>query len=83
MALLKNRFEQPYKLVDAHFNALTNLPKPVNILSSLQAFHDSLESHMRALSSLGTFPDTYSPMLQSSPWKASHRTEEAIHSRPP
>ena len=26
VALLKNRFGQPYKLVDAHFNALTNLP---------------------------------------------------------
>ena len=53
MALLKDRFGQPYKLVNAHMDALANLPKPVNNISSLQGFHDKLESHMRALQSLG------------------------------
>ena len=63
VALLKERFGQPYKLVDAHMNALMHLPKPVNSLTSLQNFHDKLESHMRALMSLGKSPDTYSTML--------------------
>jgi len=63
VALLKGRFGQAYKLVNAHMGALMNLPKPVNTLSSLQAFHDKLESHMRALSSLGKSSDTYSAML--------------------
>ena len=63
VALLKGRFGQAYKLVNAHMDALMNLPKPVNSLSSLQAFHDKLGSHMRALSSLGKSPDTYSAML--------------------
>ena len=63
VALLKERFGQPYKLVDAHMNALMHLPKPVNNLTSLQNFHDKLESHMRALMSLGKSPDTYSTML--------------------
>ncbi|XP_065895991.1 uncharacterized protein [Dysidea avara] len=63
VALLKDRFGQPYKLVNAHMDALMNLPKPVNNLASLQAFHDKLESHMRALQSLGKSHDTYSAML--------------------
>ena len=54
VALLKDRFGQPYKLVNAHMDALANLPKPVNNISSLQGFHDKLESHMRALQSLLT-----------------------------
>ena len=40
-----------------------NLPKPVNNLASLQGFHDQLESHMRALQSLGKPSDTYCAML--------------------
>ena len=63
VALLKDRFGQPYELINAHMDALMNLPKPVNSLSSLQVFHDKLESHMRALQSLGKSSDTYSTML--------------------
>ncbi|XP_065904066.1 uncharacterized protein [Dysidea avara] len=44
-------------------DALMNLPKPVNNLASLQVFHDRLESHMRALQSLGKSSDTYCAML--------------------
>ena len=40
-----------------------NLPKPANNLASLQAFHDKLESHMRALQSLGKSRDSYCAML--------------------
>ena len=63
VALLKERFGQPYKLVNAHMDALMGLPKPVNNLASLQVFHDKLESHMRALQWLGKSPDTYCAML--------------------
>ena len=61
--LLRERFGQPYKLVNARMDALMNLPKPVNNLASLQVFHDKLESHMRALQALGKSPDTYCAML--------------------
>ena len=61
--LLKDRFGQPYKLANAHMEALMNLPKPVNSLASLRAFHDNLVSHMRALLSLGKPPSTYCAML--------------------
>jgi len=57
--LLKDRFGQPYKLANTHMEALMNLPKPVNSLASLQAFHDKLICHMRALMSLGKPPVTF------------------------
>ena len=48
--LLRERFGQTYKIVNAHTEVLLNLGKPANTLSSLQVFHDSIEQHMRALS---------------------------------
>jgi len=63
VALLKERFGQPYKLVNAHIDALRNLEKPANNLASLQFFHDKLKSHIRALESLGKSPDIYCAML--------------------
>ena len=58
VTLLKDRFGQPYKIVNAHMEALLNLGKPSNSLSGLQAFYDSIEKHMRALSSLGKSSDS-------------------------
>ena len=46
--------------------ALLNLGKPSNSLSGLQAFYDSIEKHMRALSSLGKSSDSYGSLLTSS-----------------
>ena len=66
IALLRERFGQTYKLVNAHMEALLNLGKPANTLSSLQVFHDSIEQHMRALSALGRSSDSYGPLLTSS-----------------
>ena len=58
MDLLKERFGQQYKLVDAHQEALLNVPAPSNNLTSLQSFYDTIQSHMRALDTLGTTPDS-------------------------
>ena len=66
VTLLKERFGQSYKLVNAHMEALLNLGKPSNSLSGLQAFYDSIEKHMRALSSLGKSSDSYGSLLTSS-----------------
>jgi len=49
---------KPYKLVNSHMDALMNFSKPVIYLASLQGFHDRIESHMRALKSLGKLLDT-------------------------
>lgn len=43
--LLRNRFAKPDKLKKAHMQALIDLPKPSNTLTSLQQFHTSVESH--------------------------------------
>ena len=62
VTLLKQRFGQPYQLVNAHMQAF-KLPNPVNTLASLQAFYDSIESHIRALTSLGKSPESYGALL--------------------
>ena len=63
VSLLKQRFGQPYKIVNAHMQALLTLPNPVNTLSSLQTFYDSIESHIRGLTSLGKSPESYGALL--------------------
>ena len=65
MTLLKNRFDQPHKLIAVHMQALLHLPKPSNTLASLQLFHDSVEGHVRSLTSLGKPLDSYADMLLS------------------
>ena len=61
--LLKERFGQPYKLVNAHMQALLGLSSTANTLSSLQSFYDTVENHIRALSSLGKSPESYGDLL--------------------
>ena len=63
VALLKERYGQEYKLVDAHMEAILQVFTPSNNLSSLQSFYDTLQNHIRALTALGTPPETYGPML--------------------
>ena len=63
VVLLRQRFGQSYKLVNAHMQALLNLPNPSNNHSSLQIFYDTIENHMRGLASLGKSPDTYGSLL--------------------
>ena len=58
--LLKERFGQQYKLVDAHMKALLNMLTPSN---SLQAFYDTIQNHIRALSALRNPPKSCGPML--------------------
>ena len=61
--LLKERFGQQYKLVDAHMEALYNVSMPSNNLTSLQAFYDTTQNHIRALSALDKPPDSYGSLL--------------------
>ena len=65
VTLLKERFGQKHKLVDAHMEALLNIPAPSNSLTSLQSFYDTVQSHMRSLSTLGKTPDSYGTLLSS------------------
>ena len=63
VTLLKERFGQTYKQVDAHLQALVDLPSPNNSLSSLREFHDATEGHIRSLATLGKPEDSYGSLL--------------------
>ena len=60
--LLKARFGQKHKLVEAHMDALLNIPPRSDNLVSLQTFYDILQSHIRALSALGESSQSYGPL---------------------
>jgi len=59
--LLRERYGEQHKLVDAHMQAL--IVSPSNTLSSLQLFYDSGEGHILSLKSLGTPQEQYGSML--------------------
>ena len=61
--ILKERFGQSQTIVNAHMQALMNLPPPKNTVTELRAFYDSIEGHIRSLLSLGTTPELYGAML--------------------
>ena len=61
--ILKERFGQTQKIVNAHMQSLLNLPTPRNALTDLRAFYDSIKSHIQGLSSLEITPDSYGALL--------------------
>ena len=63
ITLLKQRFGQTYKQVDAHMQALIDSPSPNNTLPSLREFYDTTEGHIRSLATLGKPKDSYSSLL--------------------
>ena len=63
VALLKERFGQQYKLVDAHMEAILYASAPSNNLPSLQLFYDTIQTHIRALSALGKPSESNGPLL--------------------
>ena len=65
LSLLKERFGQQHKLIDAHMEALLSAPAPSNNLMSLQSFYDTIQSHMRSLSTLGKTSASYGTLLTS------------------
>ena len=65
VTLLKERFGQQYKLVDAHMEALLNVSMASNTLANLQSFYDTIQNHMRALLALGKPTESYGSLLNS------------------
>ena len=63
ITLLTDRFGQPHKVIDAHMQALLDITSPDTQLESLQKFYDTLETHIRALASLGKAQETYGDLL--------------------
>ena len=61
--LLKERFGEPYKQIEAHMQAFVNLPSPSNTPSSVHEFYDSIERHTCSLKALGKTEETYGSLL--------------------
>ena len=62
IALLKERFGQPQRLISAHIRAFLDLSAPSNDLSRLRLFY-VVENHIRGLSSLGVPKVSYGTLL--------------------
>ena len=43
--LIENRFGQPHKLINAHMQALLDMPNPNTSLTSLRLFYDTIATH--------------------------------------
>ena len=61
--LLKERFGNASKVINAHMQSLLDLPNPKHELTSLQLFYDTMESHIRGLQSLGRSHSSYGDLL--------------------
>jgi len=63
IALLMDRCAQPHTLINAHMKALMEMPSPANSLAGLHIFYDSVEAHIRGLSSLAKSEHSYGEIL--------------------
>ena len=61
--LLKERFGNPTKVINAHMQSLLDLQNPNYELASLQLFYDTMENHIRGLESLGKSHNNYGDLL--------------------
>ena len=61
--LLQERFGQSHRIINAHMEAMLNLPNPTTQLVSLQHFYDTLETHIRGLEALGKSHESYGGIL--------------------
>ena len=61
--ILEERFGQPHKIINAHMQALLDLPSPSDSVTHLRRFYDSMENHIRGLEALGKRQDSYGDLL--------------------
>ena len=53
VSLLESRFGKKQQIINAHMQALLDLPAPSNNATSLCQLYDTIESHILGLQSLG------------------------------
>ena len=63
VTLLKSRFGQPHKVINAHMQALLDIKSPNRQLENLRKFYDTLETHIRGVTSLGKAQESYGDLL--------------------
>jgi hypothetical protein len=61
--LLKERFGNPTKVINAHMQSLLDLQNPNYELASLQLFYDTMENHIKWLESLEKSHNNYGDLL--------------------
>ena len=61
--LLQERFGQSHRIINAHMEAMLNLPNPSTQLVRLRQFNDTLETHIRGLEALGKSHESYGDIL--------------------
>ena len=61
--LLKDRFGDQQRIINAHMHSLMNLPRASHNITGLRAFHDAIENHVRGLSALGQSTTSYGALL--------------------
>jgi len=63
ITLLKECFRQPYKQIDAHMQALSELRSPSATLTSQREFYGTIEGHIHSLAALGKSLERYGALL--------------------
>ena len=63
ISLLRKRFGEQHKSVQAHMHAMMNLPAPSNNYPSLRSFYDQQESSSRSLEPLGLTQGKYGTLI--------------------
>ena len=63
VSILKSRFGKKQRIINAHMQALLELPTPSNSAASLRQLYDTIESHIRGLQSLGKTKETFGDFL--------------------
>ena len=61
--VLRNRFGDQQKIINAHMHALMNLPNANNNITSLRTLCDVIENHVRGLAALGQSTESYGALL--------------------
>ena len=61
--MLKERFGRKQVLINAHMESLSKISAPSADVQELRKFHDSCESNIRALETLGVQTDSYGSLL--------------------
>ncbi len=63
VTLLKERFGQSHKIVNAHMQAFLNVTTPSANVTSLRQFYDTIKNYVRGLSALGKSEESFGSLL--------------------
>ncbi|CAB4006889.1 E3 ubiquitin- ligase DZIP3, partial [Paramuricea clavata] len=67
IVILKSRFGNKQQIINRHMDIRLNLPSvnSENNLKGLRQLHDTVQSHIRSLKSMGVAPESYGSLLSS------------------